>query len=168
MIRLATITDLEEINNIYNQAIDSRQATADLEYITLPEREIWFIEHSPDKYPVFVYELSGNVVGWLSVSPYRKGRKALDQVAEVSYYIDKNFHRQGIGKSLLKYCISHLKEYDIEHIVCILLEINIASIGLLEKFGFTRWGELPKIVNLDGRICNHLYYGLSVDDGQEE
>ena len=168
MIRKALISDLEVINDIYNQAVDSRQSTADLEHITLQEREIWFFEHSPGKYPIFVYEVSGNVVGWLSVSPYRKGRRALDRVAEVSYYIDNNFHRQGIGKSLMKYCISHLKEYDIKHLVAILLEINTASIALLEKFGFTRWGELPKIVNLDGRICNHLYYGLSVDEDDGE
>lgn len=164
MIRKAIISDLEAINKIYNQAVDSRQSTADLEHISIEEREIWFFEHTPDKYPVYVYEINGQIVGWLSVSPYRKGRRALDQVAELSYYIDSDYHRQGIGKSLMKYCLNHLKDYNIKHVICILLEINTASIGLLKKFGFSLWGELPKIVNIDGKICNHLYYGLNITD----
>ncbi|MBX3043429.1 MAG: N-acetyltransferase [Candidatus Kapabacteria bacterium] len=163
MIRPAKYEDLPAINEIYNQAVDSRSATADLDYISFDERDKWFSEHNSDKYPVFVYEVSGNVVGWLSISPYRKGRRALDEAAEVSYYIHNNFQKLGIGSKLLEYCIENISSYGIKHIICILLDINTGSIKLLEKYGFEQWAYLPDIVNLDGNICSHLFYGLTTD-----
>lgn len=162
MIRKADISDLESINDIYNQAVDSRNSTADLDFISLPERELWFTEHNEKKYPVFVYEIDNKVVGWLSVSPYRKGRRALESVVEVSYYIHNDYHRQGIGTELMSYILDNVGAYNISHIVCILLNINSGSIKLLEKFGFENWALLPDIVDLDGKICSHLYMGLSL------
>jgi phosphinothricin acetyltransferase len=162
MIRIAKIEDLTEINDIYNLAIDSRSATADLEHITIESRRNWFYKHNSEKYPVFVYEKDNRIAGWLSVSPYRENRKALDSVVEVSYYLHPDFQRQGIGSELLNFILDNAQQYDIKKLICILLEINFASIRLLEKFGFEQWGYMPDIVNLDGKICSHLYYGLSL------
>ncbi len=161
MIRIADFNDLESINEIYNQAVDSRNSTADLDFISLSEREVWFHEHNEYKYPVFVFEMDNKVVGWLSVSPYRKGRRALDEVVEVSYYIHNDYQKRGIGTELMKYILDNARTYNISHIVCILLNINSGSIKLLEKFGFEKWALLPDIVDLDGKICSHLYMGLS-------
>lgn len=162
MIRFAKPEDIRQINDIYNQAVDSRVSTADLEHITIAERIDWFKEHSESQYPVFVYEIDGTVAGWLSVSPYRKGRRALSAAAEVSYYVHKNYQRMGIGKSLLKNCLEIIESFGIKHIICILLEVNNPSIQLLKSFGFECWGRMPDIADLDGNICSHLYYGLSV------
>lgn len=161
MIRLATADDLIDINNIYNQAIDNKNATADLEHITLDSRKKWFDEHQNPKYPVFVYVIESKVVGWLSVSPYRKGRKALDLTVEVSYYVDNSYHRKGIGTQLMQFIIENRQIFGFKHIICILLEINSASIKLLEKFGFEKWATLPNIVDFGDFVCSHLYYGKS-------
>lgn len=162
MIRFAEISDLEYINDIYNQAVDSRNSTADLDYISLDERKIWFENHNPHSYPVFVYEKDKKIVGWLSISPYRRGRRALADTAEMSYYIHNDYQRQGIGSELVKFCLENIRLFGIKHLICILLGTNIGSIRLLEKFNFEKWGELPNIVNIDGRICSHLYYGKSL------
>jgi phosphinothricin acetyltransferase len=145
MIRVANYNDLFAINEIYNQAIDTKSSTADLVHISITERIKWFDEHSDSKYPVFVYQIDDKVVGWMSVSPYRKGRKALDSVVEVSYYLDKNYQRRGIGSNFIEYILNKSSKYSFKFIICIILEINTGSIKLLEKFGFERWAYLPQI-----------------------
>lgn len=36
-------------------------------------------------------------------------------------------------------------------------EQNEASIKLLEKFGFEKWGTLPKVANFNGAKFDHLF-----------
>jgi L-amino acid N-acyltransferase YncA len=84
-IRLATVSDLPAINEIYNQAVRKRYCTADLDEITLEQRTQWFEGHQPEEYPVFVAEENTTIIGWICFSPYRAGRRALQSAAEVSY-----------------------------------------------------------------------------------
>lgn len=162
MIRLALESDIPAINDIYNEAVDTRSATADLEHISLEQRQAWYSEHVESGYPIFVFEEESKVIAWASLSPYRKGRRAVRHVAELSYYVDLNFLRRGIGTGLMQYAIENSPKYGFEILICILLSINKSSIALLEKFGFEKWADLPNIVNLDGNICDHLYYGLDL------
>jgi len=41
----------------------------------------------------------------------------------------------------------------------ILLDINVPSVRLLEKFGFKLWGHMPNIADFDGKECGHYIYG---------
>jgi phosphinothricin acetyltransferase len=166
MIRNAVINDLDTINEIYNEAI-SLKATADTEPIKINDRVQWYYEHKSDKYPIFVYEFDNKVVGWISVSAYRPGRKALEHTAEISYYIDCKYKRQGIATKLINYIIDNCSYYDIRTIFAIVLEHNIPSIMLLEKFKFKQWGKLPNVANFDGEECGHLYYGLRLSNQEE-
>ncbi len=47
-IRTATFEDLEEIVEIYNQAIAAGQKTADIIPVTTEDREKWFKDHTHD------------------------------------------------------------------------------------------------------------------------
>ncbi len=87
MIREAKKDDLVVINSIYNQAVEAKYQTADLLPISIEIRQKWFLEHDTETYPIFVSEEQNKIVGWCSLSAYRKGREALKQVAEVSYYV---------------------------------------------------------------------------------
>jgi phosphinothricin acetyltransferase len=51
-IRVAVEADLSAIIQIYNAAIPSRLATADLEPISVESRRTWFRSHG-DRYPVW-------------------------------------------------------------------------------------------------------------------
>jgi len=164
MIRLATYRDLESINEIYNLAIPSRISTADTELITIKERKRWFKKHKPDKYPVYVAEMDSRLVGWITLGPYRPGGKALRYTLEVSYYIHPDHQRKGIGSGLMKFIIEKAPDYQVKTLIAILLEQNKASIRLLEKFGFKKWGLMPRAADFNGREDNHLYYGLRVKD----
>ena len=161
-IRLAQKEDLVAINEIYNQAVRKKYCTADLDEVSIEEREVWFQTHDPYKYPVFVAEQNAIILGWLSFSPYRPGRRALQSALEISYYLHEDYQQQGIGSVLLQYAIDVGAHYGARNLFAILLEPNVASIRLLKKFDFQQWAKLPAFAEIDGEFCSHLYYGLSL------
>jgi len=158
-IRPATQSDLPAINEIYNQAVRKKYCTADLDEISMAERQQWFHLHNPKRYPVFVAEENDAVIGWLCYSAYRPGRRALKSSAEVSYYLHQDHLRKGIGSRLMEFALANASHYHFKNLFAILLERNTASIRLLEKFGFERWATLPNIAEIYGEKCSHVYYG---------
>ncbi len=161
-IRIAELKDIKAIVDIYNQAVKVTQKTCDTEKITVASRRQWFDEHEVDKYPIFVAELDGVVVGYATISAYRPGRKALRFTAEVSYYIHFDYHRQGIASALLQYGIRMCPSLQIKTLFAIIVNSNIASVKLMEKYGFERWGHMPCVADFEGIEVGHLYYGLRV------
>ncbi len=163
-IRIAQIKDLAVIIEIYNQAIHAGNATADLHELSIEDRLDWFHSHYKDQHPLYVIESGNQVTGWGSLSPYRKGRGGLKETAEISYYIDYRHHGKGYGSQLIKFMIGDCKRLGINNLIAILLEINHASIRILKKFGFEQWGHMPDIVNMNGIVCGHLFYGKKLED----
>jgi phosphinothricin acetyltransferase len=161
-IRFAEYIDLKSIIEIYNQAVNSGKATADLKEISMEDRKDWFAEHNKDKYPIYVIETADRVVGWGSLSPYRKGREGLKSTAEISYYIDYNYHGLGYGKNLIDFIIKDCKRIEINNVFALLLEINEKSVEILERFGFSQWGFMPDVANINGITCGHLIYGKNL------
>lgn len=162
IIRLSQTADIRAINDIYNQAIDTRCSTGDLEHYSLEYRKEWFEWHSPDKYPVLVCEIDNKIAGWACLSPYRNGRTGFMHTIEVSYYVHNEHKQKGIGSLLLKSIIDKAKELEYRVIIAMLFHTNTGSIKLLEKFGFEKWGCLYDAIEIDGVVFNHLCYGLKV------
>ena len=163
MIRKAEISDLPIIVEIYNQAIDATCCTGDMEHFNAETRRPWFELHNNNiRTPIFVYELEGKVVAYGAISLYRYGRKAFERVCEVSYYVDFNYHGNGIGKKLLEYLIIEAKKIGYKHLVAILLDCNKKSISLLEKNEFVLWGKMPDIAHINNNVYSHVYYGLTL------
>jgi phosphinothricin acetyltransferase len=161
-IRQAQSSDLRAINEIYNQAVEERFCTAHLDAITLQQREVWYRQHDPDRYPVYVGSERGKVTGWISLSAYRRGRQAFDHVAEVSYYVVRSHRGRGTGSLMMSHAIAAAPVFGFSVLVAILLSRNPASIALLEKYGFKRWGTMPGIALIDNELADHLYYGLKL------
>jgi L-amino acid N-acyltransferase YncA len=159
IIRLARQGDLPAIVEIYNEAIQTKQSTGDTQPLRVEDRHAWFQEHTPEKYPIFVSEVDGQVVGWCSLSAYRQGRAAFRHTAEISYYISFSCHRRGIGTALIEHALAACPTLEIRHLFAIVLENNQASLHLLEKMGFEKWGYLPQVADFDGKEVGHLYYG---------
>lgn len=161
-IRIAVEKDIPSITEIYNQAVNLRSATATTEPVTVQDRHAWLAAHAPDAYPVFVAECDGVVAGWCSLSPHRPGRKALSHTAEISYYIHEDFRRLGIASRLITHALEQCPRLGLKSLFAILLDINAASISILEKFGFQKWGHLPNIAEIDGKECGQFIYGRRV------
>ncbi|MFC1889645.1 GNAT family N-acetyltransferase [Thermodesulfobacteriota bacterium] len=161
-IRIAQEEDLPQIVGIYNQAVAVRGATADLEPVSLEDRAEWFRVHDEDTYPIFVALSGERVIGWCALSPYRPGRAALRHTAEISYYIDEDHRRQGIGSALIHHAIAQCGKLEIRNLFALLLDINAASVHILEKLDFEKWGHMPGIADIDDVECGHLIYGKRV------
>ena len=161
-IRLSESTDLPYIVEIYNQAIRSGIATGDLTEFTMEQRLDWYKKFDSESYPLYIAEINNKVVGYCTLSPYRPGREAMASIAEISYYIDYSYQNQGVGTKLLEYVIADCKRTGKESLLAILLDINPQSIALLKKFNFEQWGHFPGIINIKGKKCGQLIYGLKI------
>ena len=160
-IRFAREDDLSAILDIFNQAIISRNACGFTEKVDLQERQDWFADHNENSHPIYIAELDDIVVGYGSLSPYRPGRKAMIKVAEVSFFLDFNHHKKGIGSFLLKHIMADCPRLGIDSLIAILLGTNDGSIYLLKKYGFEEWGRMPGIIKFEEKECDHLYYGIT-------
>jgi len=162
-IRFSKTSDLPFLVDIYNQAIRSGNATGDLNEFHVNDRVDWFNKYDPDEYPLYVAEIENKIVGYCSISPYRPGRKAMATVAEISYYLDYSFHGKGIATALIHHAIDDCKRIKKETLLAILLDINVQSIHLMEKFNFEKWGSFPDIIMLHDKKCSQLIYGLKIN-----
>ena len=158
MIRRATVADLADIVQIYNDAIADRFATADTTPITIEQRRQWFDEHD-DEYPIYVLEEEGSVRAWYSLSAYRAGRPAVRGTAELSYYVRAASRGRGCGTAVVTHAMAEARRLDRRVLFCIILERNAASVGLMTKCGFELWGRLPDVASIDGELVSHVYYG---------
>ena len=65
-LSLAQCEDLPEIVAIYNSTVASRQATADLQPVSVAEREAWFAAHQCEHRPLYVVrDVSGCLMAWI-------------------------------------------------------------------------------------------------------
>ena len=161
-IEIAQKQDLAELVEIYNQAIKAGQNTADTEILSIADRTEWFESHNAEEYPLLVAKEGDVVLGYLTISPYRYGRKALRHTAEISYYIHFEHHRKGVASQLMNKAVAMCPSLQIKTLIAILIGCNQGSIGLLEKYGFKEWGCMPEIVELESGRFSHLYYGVQL------
>lgn len=161
-IRNAVASDLEAIVEIYNQSIPHRIATADTEPISVASRLNWYRDR-PNNRPLWVAEINGVVAGWLSFQSFY-GRPAYCYTAELSIYVDYSYQRQGIGKNLLEKAIAASLEIEIKTLLGFIFAHNHPSLKLFAAYGFTTWGHLPQIAELDGIERDLIIVGRRVEN----
>ena len=147
-IRDARAGDLPAIIRIYNKAIATRMATAQLEPVTIEDRREWLKQHSPDRHPFWVMQIGDTIAGWLTLKPFLQ-RGAYRGTDEVSVYVDERFRRRGIARVLLEEVLSRGRSLEIRAIVGLIFAHNKPSLRLFEQLGFQKWGLLPRIARLD-------------------
>ncbi len=148
-LRQAKIEDLPDIVDIYNSTIPCRMVTADTEFVTVEDRLDWFYAHNPEKRPLWVVEIDGEMCGWVSLQSFY-GRLAYNATAEISIYLHENFRGQGIGKKVLQKVLDECPGLGIDTVLGFIFGHNEQSIRMFTGLGFERWGFLPGIAILDG------------------
>jgi L-amino acid N-acyltransferase YncA len=116
------------------------------------------------EYPILIAECGDSIVGYLTISAYRPGRMALRHTAEVSYYVHFDHHNKGVASRLLQHAIGMVPSLQIKTLFAILIDSNDVSIKLLEKYGFKKWGYMPRVAEFNGIEVGHLYYGLRIGE----
>ena len=148
IVRSAAAADLAEIVRIYNSSIPSRLATADLEAVSVADRADWFAGHNEARRPIWVTEVDGAIVGWLSFSDFHP-RAAYGATSEVSIYFDPAVHGRGLARLLLSKAIDRAPALGIDTLIGLIFGHNERSLGLFASFGFETWGVLPRVCVLD-------------------
>lgn len=149
-IRDAVPRDLPTIVAIYNAAIPSRIATADLDPITVESRQEWFTKHNPNSRPLWVLEVNQQVVAWIGLSSFYGGRPAYNATAEISIYLDPQHQGKGYGSQMVSRMIEQAPRLGVTTFLAIYFDHNEASRKLFHRFHFQPVGHLPEIADLDG------------------
>lgn len=158
-IRNAAESDLQAITDIYNEAVITGGSTADLVPRTLEQRRAWVDSHAPrDQYPVAVIEdADSEIVGFGSLSKFHP-RQAYDGVVELSYYIAARVHGQGYGTKLVAWLVGEATRQRYRMATALIFADNAGSVALMEDFGFTRFGLLPRACYDGKRYIDMSYW----------
>jgi len=156
LLRDAGPDDLPRISEIYNHYVLHSTCTYQLEPETLADRQEWFAEHSPARYPVVVVEIDGQVAGWGSLSKFHR-RAGYDPTAEPSVYIADGFHRRGLGRMILENLIERARAAGFHSLIGGASADQTASILLQESLGFARVGQLKEVGYKFGRRLDVVY-----------
>lgn len=156
--RNAEINDLQRLLDIYNWAVVNTTASFDLRPQTLEQRAEWF-SHYGGKYPLIVAEEDRKVVGYSSLSAFRQ-KEGYATTAELSVYVDPEFHGKGIGKALLEKIISIGREKGFHCIMAGISSGNDVSVKMHESFGFTYCGVFKEVAYKFDNWQDCLFYQL--------
>ena len=149
-IRDATRDDLPRIVAIYNESIDGRWSTADLEPVTVASREAWFAAHDPERRPLWVLERGGEVIAWVSLTWFYHSRPAYDATAEIATYVSRERRGEGIGLRLKRAMIAACPRLGVDAVISTYFEHNTRTAAINARLGFVEVGHLPAIAVLDG------------------
>eukprot|EP01039_Chlorochromonas_danica_P015693 gene15693-18478_t len=144
-IRLAELSDVPVITDIYNYAVLHTTATQDLHPQTVEVREKWFLAHDPQRLPVFVFEAAATkeVVGWSSLSLFSE-RPGYSITAEVSIYIAPHAQGKGIGKKMLHHLVAVARDQGFHSLLARMADENVPSKAMHLAAGFQPAGLLKE------------------------
>jgi len=161
-VRLATRSDLAEINAIYNFYVVNSTTTYQEILSNEKERDDWFSGRS-SRHPVTVASIDNQVVGWASLNEFRV-RSAYRFTTENSLYVRHDLHRKGIGSSLLEDQIHRARELGFHTIIAGVDAEQSASIALHLRFGFQQVAHMSQVGRKFDRWLDVIFLQLMLND----
>ena len=150
LIRDASEMDWPAIVEIYNESIPGGTSTADTSPVTVADRIDWFRNFDPQKRPLWVAEIDGEIVAWIGLTSFYAGRPAYDATAEVSTYIATAYQNKGIGTALKKRMIEKCPELGVTTLLSMHFDHNEATRRMNDALGFVPMGHLNEIAVMKG------------------
>lgn len=98
-----------------------------------------------------ITNLKGEILAWGSLSDYHP-REGYRITAEISVYVAPGARGNGLGGRLVNFILENAPKFGVKNVVALIFSSNAASLNLFVKFGFTRWGELPEVCDMGGKI----------------
>jgi phosphinothricin acetyltransferase len=129
----------------------------------LEHRITWFKEHEIAKYPVFVAEQSGQIVGWSALNRFHD-RMGYRFTVENSVYVAAAVRGRGIGTLLMTPLIQAARTHSFHAILAVIDAANQASVRLHARFGFEPVGHLKQVGFKFGRWLDVIYMELLVSE----
>ena len=148
-VRPATGADAAAIAAIYNEGIDSRQATFETTRRT-PSEMAERIRTTAPPHCCLVATQADAVIGWAATYPYSP-RPVYAGIAEYSVYVASAAHGLGVGRALLTAVLEHARAHGLHKVTSRIFPENTASLALAERLGFRIVGTHVAHAQLDGQ-----------------
>lgn len=183
IVQHAQENDLADILAIYNQSVAGKQATANLNPVTITERVDWFNEHiNNTKRPIYVVKailtatqdigqattqirkqknFTSSIVAWGSFSDLY-ARPAYHISSEISIYLHQDYHGKGLGGLLVRWMLTQASSLGIRNVVALIFAHNLPSLSLFTKLGFTQWGYMPQVCDMQGFLADVVMLGKAI------
>jgi L-amino acid N-acyltransferase YncA len=161
-IREAREDDLPAIVAIYNASIPGGWSTADTRPIAVADRIAWFRAFDPQRRPIWVAELQGQVVATTYLSSFYQGRPAYDATAEISVYVAPEQQRRGLGRRLKQWVISQCPRLGVTTLLSFYFDHNPATHRLKAEFSIEAVGHLRDIAVVQGQSRGLLIAALRI------
>ena len=143
-IQKATLSDVNSILVIVNDAILNTTAIYDYDLRTLEEQTEWFLLKEKNNFPVFIAEWNNEILGFGTYDTFRT-KIGYRFTVEHSVYVKEGFAGKGIGKLLLEQLITTAKSENYHVMIGVIDTTNENSIRFHEKFGFESIGILKEV-----------------------
>ena len=162
MIRKVTIEDAQAIADIYNYYVKNSIATIEEKTVS----SYFFVDainSLTQKYPWFVYETDGEVLGYAHAGLW-KSRTGFRKSAELTVYLKSDVTQKGIGTLLYEKVINEVKKLDIHVIIGGISLPNEASVRLHEKFGFVKTAHFKEVGYKFNKWVDVGYWQLTLNN----
>lgn len=143
-IRPMTATDWPAVADIYNQGIETGNATFET---AVPDWETWSAAHLSTCR--LVAEQQGQITGWAALSPV-SGRCVYAGVCEVSVYVAAEARGRGVGSRLLQALIDAAEKEGVWTLQAGIFPENAPSVRLHHLCGFRIVGRHERLGQLNG------------------
>jgi len=159
MIRDVRIEDAARIAEIYNYYIEETIVTFEYDTVSVKEIENRINKMQSKRYPYFVYEEDGLVLGYAYLSNWRE-RVAYDITLETSVYLDRNFMARGLGSIMYEELITRARKKDIHSLIGSISLPNDASRKLHKKLNFELIGKFKESGVKFGKLIDVEFWQL--------
>ena len=162
-IRAAQPRDAAAIADIYNQGMEDRGATFEVEQRTVADFAARLVYSS--RHPLLVAEgTDGEVIGWAGITAYRP-RACYDGIGETSIYLARNARSRGVGRALLEALIAEAARHGYWKLLSRVFCFNTASRALCRACGFREVGIYEKHGRLDGKWLDVVIVERLIPEG---
>ncbi len=144
MIRNAKDGDIPAILEITNEAILNSTAIYEEEPWKLARVQEWYQNKLNEGFPIFVWEESGEVLGFSTYGKFR-GRMGYRFTVEHSVYVHKDHRGKEIGVKLMEHLIGSAVQKGYKQMIGVVDEANLKSVDFHLKLGFEKNGHLKKV-----------------------
>ncbi len=162
-IRAATPEDAEAITDIWRQGLTIAMG------FEPPPRDFVAafrqrLVESDDTFKFFVAKDGDEIVGWVSLTPFRANPVVRDYMAELSAYVRTDRIRGGLARDLLVHTLAHARKTPLQYVNCFISSTNRPALMTGAAVGFKQVGTLPESPRSPAPPLCYLTYVVPTDD----
>ena len=143
-LRPVAETDAETIARIYNHYVTETTVSFETEALSTDEM-LQRIRMIYAKYPYFVAEEEGRVVGYCYVHQWKE-RAAYCHTLEVTIYLEPEHTERGLGRIMMEHLLDACRKMpDCKNLIACITEENHESLEFHKRMGFEKVSHFKKV-----------------------